>query len=206
LIVATIPVFLCISSAVVFKERLTILKVLGIMLSVTGAGVVISRGDVKGMAASGVGWGEVFVFGCVASWVVYSLVGKKVMRSLSPLASVLYASAAGTLMLAPLALANGMAEEVCGYSPAAWWGLLYLAILGTAIGFVWFYEGVKVIGPTRAGLFINFVPVSAVTCAFFVLGEPLTWSLLVGGMLVMGGVYLVNRTSGRLAAEDKKRV
>ncbi len=197
LIVATIPVFLCLSSAAVFKERLTALKAAGVLMSVAGAGVVISRGDIKGLLGSGIGWGEVYIFGCVASWVVYSLVGKKVMAELSPLVSVLYASAIGTVMLAWSALARGMAREMAGYSWAAWAGLAYLALFGTAVGFVWFYEGVKKIGPTRAGLFINFVPISAVTCAFFILGEAVTWSLFFGGLLVMGGVYLVNRPQTR---------
>ena len=193
LIIATIPVFLCVSSAAVFRERLTGLKVVGILLSVAGAGVVISRGDVARMPDSGIGWGEVLIFGCVVSWVVYSLVGKKVMAGLSPLVSVLYASIVGTVMLAAPAFANGMTKEMWGYSATAWASVAYLALFGTVVGFVWYYEGVKTIGPTRAGLFINFVPISAVTCAFFMLGEPVTWSLFFGGVLVMVGVYLVNR-------------
>jgi drug/metabolite transporter (DMT)-like permease len=55
------------------------------------------------------------------------------------------------------------------------------------IGFVWFYEGVQRIGATRAGLFINFVPISAVVLAFFMLREPITWSLAVGAILVLSG-------------------
>jgi drug/metabolite transporter (DMT)-like permease len=58
---------------------------------------------------------------------------------------------------------------------------------------VWFYEGIKKIGPTKAGLFINFVPISAILMAFLFLDEPLTFSLLVGAILVTIGVYLTNR-------------
>jgi drug/metabolite transporter (DMT)-like permease len=61
------------------------------------------------------------------------------------------------------------------------------------LGFVWFYEGINQIGPTRAGLFINFVPISAILLAFLILGEPLTLSLLFGTLLVSTGVYLTNR-------------
>ena len=71
---------------------------------------------------------------------------------------------------------------------------MYLAVFGTVIGFVWFYEGVKAVGPTRAGLFINFVPISAVVLGFLVLHEQITWSLAVGAALVLSGVYLTNRT------------
>jgi len=68
-------------------------------------------------------------------------------------------------------------------------------VFGTVIGFVWFYEGVKLIGPTRAGLFINIVPISAVVLAFLILQEPITWSLAAGAILVLSGVYLTNKKS-----------
>ena len=63
------------------------------------------------------------------------------------------------------------------------------------IGFVWFYEGVRLIGTTRAGLFLNFVPISAVILGFLTLQEPITWPLAVGAVLVLAGVYLTNRPS-----------
>ena len=61
------------------------------------------------------------------------------------------------------------------------------------LGFVWFYEGINQIGPTKAGLVINFVPISAILLAFLILGEPLTLSLLIGTILVTSGAYLTNR-------------
>ncbi|MHC4911621.1 MAG: EamA family transporter, partial [Planctomycetota bacterium] len=63
------------------------------------------------------------------------------------------------------------------------------------------YQGIKKIGPTKAGLFINFVPVSAVLLAFLILAEPITLSLLIGTMLVTFGVYLTNRVPERNAPE-----
>ena len=68
-----------------------------------------------------------------------------------------------------------------------------MAIFATVVGFVWFYEGVDHIGATRAGLFINLVPICAVLLAFLILGEPLTLSLAAGAALVLSGVYLTNR-------------
>jgi drug/metabolite transporter (DMT)-like permease len=67
-------------------------------------------------------------------------------------------------------------------------------VFGTVIGFVWFYQGVQLLGTTRAGLFINLIPISAVILAFLLLQEPMTWSLAVGAALVLSGVYLTNRT------------
>jgi drug/metabolite transporter (DMT)-like permease len=76
-----------------------------------------------------------------------------------------------------------------------WLSIFYLGIFGTVVGFVWYYQGVERIGPTKAGLFINFVPIFAILFAFFILREAITASLIVGAVLVITGVYLTNRTS-----------
>ncbi|RLB97177.1 MAG: EamA family transporter, partial [Deltaproteobacteria bacterium] len=54
------------------------------------------------------------------------------------------------------------------------------------------YEGIKQIGPIKAGIFINFVPISAIVLSFLILKEPLTPSLIIGAILVITGVYLTN--------------
>ena len=203
LIIATCPAFIALASALAFKERLRLIRAAGIPLSVFGAVVVISRGDLRHIVADGLGAGELFIMGCVVSWVAYSLLGKSVMRHLSPLASVSYSTVAGAVPLAGFAGAEGLGN-LAGASPLDWMAIVYLAVFGTVIGFVWFYEGVKAIGPTRAGLFINIVPISAVILAFLILREPVTWSLGVGAILVLSGVYLTNKASEPTGNGDRR--
>jgi drug/metabolite transporter (DMT)-like permease len=196
IIIASNPIFITIMSALIFHERLNALKVAGILISVTGAITTISRGSFLSALGGSFGWGEVFIFLCVASWVAYTLLGKAVMTDLSPLVSVTYSSVVGTACLFPAALIEGLSDSRA-YSFDAWASIVYLGFFGTVLGFVWYYEGIQRIGPVRAGLFINFVPISAVLMAFFILGEPLTWSLLTGAILVTSGVYLTNLGSRR---------
>jgi drug/metabolite transporter (DMT)-like permease len=192
IIVANNPIFIALCSAVFFKERLNAIKITGIMISVIGAMVAISRGNPGEILQGNLGWGEFYIFLCVASWVVFSLLGKVVMSGLSPLTSVTYSSITGTLLLFIPAFREGL-TTCTHYSIWDWWDIFYLGFFGTVLGFVWFYEGIKQIGPTRAGLFINFVPISAILLAFIILDEPLTISLLVGTILVTTGAYLTNR-------------
>jgi drug/metabolite transporter (DMT)-like permease len=74
-----------------------------------------------------------------------------------------------------------------------WIGIVYLGFFGTVLGFFWYYEGIRAIGPTRASVFINFVPVSGIFFGWLILGEAVNLSLLAGALLVMAGVYLTNR-------------
>jgi drug/metabolite transporter (DMT)-like permease len=144
-------------------------------------------------ALGGLGSGELLIVTCVLSWVAYSLIGKVVMRTLSPLVAVSYSVAVGSLALFVSACFEGLGENLHGASLLDWLAISYMAVFATVVGFVWFYEGVQHIGTTRAGLFINFVPVFAVSFAFLILDEPVTASLGVGGLLVLVGVYLTNR-------------
>lgn len=191
-IIALNPVFIGLLAAYFFKDRLGPIKLIGILISVTGAAIVISRGEVRQFFEGGIGWGEILTLGCMASWVAYSLIGKAILKGMSPLVSVSYSSVIGTVALLLPACAEGMTRHLTEYGLSDWVGISYLGIFGTVLGFVWYYEGIQKIGPTRAGQFINFVPISAIVLAFFILGEPITWSLLLGSVFVIGGVYLAN--------------
>ena len=190
LIIANNPVFISLFSALIFKERLTPVKMFGIMISVAGAIIVVSRGDVHMLVQGGIGRGDLLIFGCVASWVTYSLIAKAAMKDLSPLVSVCYSTVAGTALLSVPAVAEGLPGRISALGLAQWGGVAYLAVFGTVLSFIWYFQGIQRIGPMKASLFINFVPVSAVTMAYFILGEPLTVSLLVGAVFVVCGVFL----------------
>jgi drug/metabolite transporter (DMT)-like permease len=193
MIVANNPIFIALLSAYFFKEKLTPLRLAGILLSIAGAILVISRGHLGALFQGGIGPGELLMFGCVATWVTYSLVGKALMRDLKPLPSVTYSVLVGALALSVPAFGEGLAGKIGGFTPTDWLCLAYLGIFGTVIGFVWFYQGIQRIGAMRAGLFINFVPISAVILSFLLLGEAITPSLAAGAALVTAGVYLTNR-------------
>lgn len=192
-IVSANPAFIALFSALVFRERLGFLKISGIFLSVCGAAVVVARGNPTALFHGGIGLGELYIFGCVASWVCYSLVGKVAMKSLSPLLAATYACLIGTVLLFLPALGEGVAGRFPHFSPAVWLGIFYLGFFGSALAFTWYYEGIRSIGPSRAGVFINLVPVSSVLLAFLILNEALDLSLLVGALFIVTGVYLTNR-------------
>ena len=193
-IIASNPVFIALFASYLFREKLSLLKFAGIVISVAGAIIVISRGNPIEIMKGNIGLGELFIFCCVMSWVAYSLIGKAVMKDLSPLVSVSYSSLVGAIGLLVPAYLEGMVQHFSHYTITSWLGIFYLGFFGTVVGFVWYYEGIKAIGATKASQFINFVPISAVVLAFFLLAEPVTFSLGIGTLMVCLGVYLTNST------------
>lgn len=154
--------------------------------------MIITDGQIGDLLSGGIGRGELFILGCVASWVVYSLVGKLAMRELSASVTTTYGIWLGTVLLLPFAIW----EQNNRFPPldlVTGLGLAYLGILATVIAFNWYYEGIKTIGAARTAIFINLVPVFAIFFGTIFLDESLTAIAFVGGGLVILGVSLVNR-------------
>lgn len=193
LIIALNPVVIALVSAAIFGERLSSLKLAGIVLSFTGAAIVIGQGNPLALLSGQVGRGELYLLGCVASWAAYSLAGKVAMGFLSPVAATTYACLVGAAALLPPALAEGLASQWRGFPPAAWTSIAYLGVLGSAVAFSWYYAGIRAIGPAKASAFINLVPPSAIAIAAVLLKEPVTPSLALGAIVILSGVAATNR-------------
>lgn len=194
--VAFNPILVALIMATAFGERLARGQWLGIGLALSGAAVVISRGDVIAMLrdlSSAFGLGEVAMITAIVSWALYTIIGKKALTDLSPLAATTYATLWGFVMLVLMQVVSPAQGIAQGLTPGSLTAIAYLAILGTVVPFVWYYQGVKLLGPARTSVFTNLVPVFGVALGVVLLGEPLSLSMLLGGAMVIGGVTLTNR-------------
>jgi drug/metabolite transporter (DMT)-like permease len=196
LIVALNPAFILLGSIVFFGERLDLRRGAGILLALAGAAVVIGHGDPLAMLTGGMSSGDVIILGCVVSWASFTLIGKRMMAGMSPIALTTYASLAGTAMLALATFATGGTFAIHP-SAAGWMALAFLGVFGTGVAFVWYTDGVRRIGAPNAAIFINLVPVAAVALGVLMLGETPEPAWLSGGLLVLAGVWLINRAPRR---------
>ncbi|HEU4851336.1 MAG TPA: DMT family transporter [Telluria sp.] len=196
LFVALNPVVTALAAAVILRERLTPRKWAGIALAFVGATIVITRGDLAGAMhdiSQSLGVGELLMLGCVFAWAAYTLIGRRALKNLSPIAATTYAAIWGLLFLSVGAAGQLGDVDWAAMNFKLWGSIVYLGAFGTVIGFVWYYEGVKAIGPSRASVFNNLVPVFGVLLAALLLGEAILVSMVVGGLLVVAGVTLTNR-------------
>jgi drug/metabolite transporter (DMT)-like permease len=193
IIIAMNPIFIALFAWIFFRERLAKVNVVGILISVSGAIVVITKGNPLAILREGIGAGELYILGCVASWVLYSLIGKKTIKGMSPMTAVTYSCLVGGILLFFPACVEGLLGDMARYRTVDWLGIFYLGFFGSALGFTWYYEGIKKIGASKASVFINFVPVSGVLLAYLILKEKLGLSLIAGAVMVISGAYLTNR-------------
>lgn len=196
LVVAVNPLITVVLSALWLREKLTPAQAAGLLISLTGVATVISKGSLSVITGLSFNHGDVIMLGAPLCWALYSILGKKMLAHFTPLAATAYAAAFGAALLTPAALLEHVvsgADAIPGFSWLGWLAVLQLALLGTVVGFVWWYEGVQRIGAARASAFVNLVPVFGALQASLFLGERVIAAQLCGGLLVMLGVYWGSR-------------
>jgi drug/metabolite transporter (DMT)-like permease len=201
LVVALNPVVVVLAAWLLGQERMNVRKAVGSIIALAGCLTVIGNGDPLALLHGTVGLGEWLIVGCVLSWTAYTFIGRQATRLVSPLATTLYGSLFGALMLGLAALVQGEIEPAT-WSWRAWTSMLFLAIFGTAIAYTWFSAAVHQIGAGQASVFINLVPVFAVLQAAVLLDERLGLPVLFGGLLVIAGVWLT--TQQKISLEISK--
>ncbi|WP_249684326.1 DMT family transporter [Pseudomonas sp. RC2C2] len=200
LIVATNPAVMAIVAYLCFRQRLGRAQLLGVALCLLGAGwVVLARAP--GALGQGNGIGDGLIFGCVLSWVIFSVFCTRVVTQIGALHTVTYAVFAGAAMLSVHATLNGSMSiaSLRALTARDLLCLAYLGAVGSALAYVMYYDAIAKIGPTRAGSFIALNPLTAVVAGALLLGEQLTGAMLAGGTLVILGILLANRVPAPLS-------
>lgn len=197
LVVALNPAMVALAAWLLFGDRMTPLKGAGIVVALLGSLLVVGKGDPLALLRGEVGLGEWLVVGCVVCWTVYTFVGRRATLGLSPLALTFYASAGGGAMLLLTGWWVGDLHDLPSFSWRAVTAIVFLGVLGTALAFTWYADGVRRIGAAKAAAFINLVPVAAVLQAALLLDERLEIAELGGGLLVLAGVAMTNFSKSR---------
>ncbi len=194
LIVAMNPVATALLNALFFRHKLAPLRWLGIVISFAGASIVITHGDLATLTQGALGRGEWVMLGGVLCWALYTILSQLILKSgLSPVAATTYASLWGTLLLTLYALPHLGQVHWEGLGLKAALSVAYLGIPGTAIAYIWYFDGVKELGAPRTAVFNNLVPVFGVTLSALLLHEHIPLSTLIGGVIVLSGVALTSR-------------
>lgn len=191
-IIAFTPAVVALTSTIFFRERINTLMGLGIAAAFVGAVAAISEGNISLILKGGLSAGDFFLLGCVLSWTMYSITAKYAMKELSPMTLLAYSSALGAVLLIPLALFEGGLSDLSSQPPETWYSLLYLSVGSAGIAYLFYYEGIKAVGPSRSAIFMNLEPVAAIGLGILILGESLSLPVAVGAGLVIGGLVLTN--------------
>lgn len=190
---AATPIMVALGARFYLGERLRRRQWAGVAASLAGVLLVITRGSWRALIHLELLPGDFILIVSLAGWAAYTIHGKQVLTVHSPAVATTASYILGSAMLLPMTLvAAPFFPRPDFTSEAAWLVVLYQAILG-AVAHVWWYEGVKAVGPSRAAVFLNLQPIVGVLLAWMMVGETIEWPEVVGGALVLLGVALTTR-------------
>jgi len=190
---ASAPVMVAVGARLYLGERLSGQQWLGVGCSSAGVLLVVTRGQWAALRFGNLHAGDFVVLFSLSGWSAYTIYGKRVLAAHSPALATTLSCVLGTLMLVPLTVFTAPLFRPPHFSSALAWGVvLYQAILG-ALAHIWWYEGVRAVGPSRSAVFMNFQPVVGVLLAAVLLRETIGGAQLVGGLAVLIGVALTTR-------------
>lgn len=196
LFVAFNPIATALLVSLLYREKISFQKLLGISVAVLGALIVISNGHLLTVIqdiSQTFGRGELSMLCAVLSWAIYTVVGRKALLGLSPLVSTTYAAIWGLLLLLMVWFFNPNVQVLPELNWQIGAAIGYLAVFGTVIPFIWYYQGIKTIGAAQTSVFTNFVPLFGLLLGALLLNEQISSSMLLGTALVITGVVLTNR-------------
>jgi drug/metabolite transporter (DMT)-like permease len=196
IIQGTIPVLVLIGSLLLYRTRITGLQVVGAVLTMGGIAVVASQGELARLAALEFNIGDVWI---VIACVLYAGFALGLRQRPAVPAIVFFAALAAVAAVVSLPF---VAVEIAmgqSYLPSAkgWLLVLFIGLLPSFISQLTFMQGVALIGPARAGMFMNLVPIFGPLLAVLVLGEPLSAYHAVALALVLGGIYIAEYLGAR---------
>lgn len=191
LLIATIPAFTLLIALALRREKADKIQIAGLAVSFVGvAGLVAVKGANFGLATI---TGDLMVVANSLCYSFYLVLSKPYLQRYDSTTLIAWVFAFGVLEMAIVAGPQLLAADWSGLDARAGAGFAYVLLLGTV-----FTYGLNawVLRHTSASHVANFVylqPIVGVAAAAWILGEPITWQLLVSGAIILGGVTLATR-------------
>ncbi|HEX2494444.1 MAG TPA: DMT family transporter [Steroidobacter sp.] len=191
LVQSSIPAATALAAVFWLRERATAVRWLGIGLSMLGVLIIFSGGGSVGAERPLLG--NALMFASVLAWGFYTSLAKRV-AAIDAIVTTACIMALGGAMLAPIA-----AYELIGYgwptlSAKSWAGLVYLGAMASGAAYVLYNGALKHMDASQAGAYTNLIPVVGVLAGVILLEEPLSARAIIGGLVVMAGVWVASRS------------
>jgi len=186
------PAIVTILSALLFKERMTGLKILALILALVGTVLTI------GLSGGGQLLGIVLAMTAPFIYSAYILAGSKITKEAGVLSS-------STVVMISAGLVFGIFMTVKGLNVpqtlAGWGGVFAIALVSTVIAIITFFAGLERVGPTNASMLSTFEPVTTVVLATIFLGEEVSPMRIIGGILILFAVILLAKSEFRMTRQ-----
>lgn len=197
-IVASTPIFIALLGFFVLKERLAWYQVAGIVLASLGVLLIVTKGSLS-LLASGLSTpGDFLILISAVNWAVFSTLSRSGLKKHPAALMMFYVMTFGWLFTSVLFFAGPGVKEIAAIPLNGWLALGFLGIFCSGIAYIFWYDALQVLPVAQTGAFLYLEPIITVIVAALLIREAILLATLIGGITILGGVWLVNR-QGRSA-------
>jgi drug/metabolite transporter (DMT)-like permease len=194
LLFALVPMLVVVISVLILKsERMNTGKAAGILLALMGVSRVIFSSQTGTATASDVWLGDGITILSVICWAVYMSYSRQLVQQFEPLTFITVLMTVGALIVLPIGIYPALTYDYSQISAEAWWGYVYLTIGSSAVSYLLLVFALKKMHASRVAIYINAQPVFTTLISLSIGTDEPSWSFLTGGLLVVTGIYVLNR-------------
>jgi drug/metabolite transporter (DMT)-like permease len=193
LVLAAIPAATIVLSSLMKIEKTNIFQLLGLFLSIIGIGSIISYGDIQKIISLSFNKGDLWMLVCVFTWALYSTLLKKNKFKFSQFSLIQLMVSAGILFLIPQFFYEKSIGLELNYNKAFFLILFYVVVFPAIAAYYCWQKGVEIIGPNRATMFIQLMPLFSAVMAIIIFNEKFEMYHFIGASFIVSGIYLSNR-------------
>jgi len=194
IIAATNPMVTTVLAFFFLRSKLGGRQIFGILLSFVGVILTITGADLETLRRFSFNAGDLWMLAAVTAWAAYSVFSKSKGKGIPPIVLTYYSFLVCTVLLIPFVIYERPWEILPSVPASAHLAVLYMSVFPSVIGYLVQQMAIKEIGPSRASIFVNLVPVFSIVMAVAILGEALEPVKLLTAALIIAGVYICQRS------------
>ncbi len=194
-IVATIPLFIAILGRVFLGERLGPAGIAGILIAAFGVLLVVARGDPGAIVVGRLGApGDALVLVSALNWAVFSVLSRRGLKRHPAALMMFYVMLSGWILTTGLFAAESGFRGLHPLNASGTAALLFLGVICSGVSYVFWYDALEHVPASRVGVFLYLEPLVTVAVAACLLGESIRLGTMLGGAIILLGIWLVNRS------------
>ena len=193
LMLSAIPAATIVLSSLMKIEKTNIFQLIGLLVSIVGIGSIISNGDFQKIISLDFNKGDIWMLVCVITWSLYSTLLKKNKFKFSQFTLIQLMVSVGILFLIPQFFYEKSIGLELNLDKNFFLILTYVAIFPAIAAYYFWQKGIELIGPNRASMFIQLMPLFSAVMAIIIFKEKFEMYHFVGAFFILSGIYLSNK-------------
>ena len=193
LLMLTTPILITILAVWILKEKLSAIKIAGLLMGISGAVILVTSKENSGNAGN-VLWGDILIIANAVAYTIFFILVKPLMISYNPIVIIRVIFTIGFFMMLPFCWQQYQQVNWQSFTPEAWLSLTLVVFAGTFLAYLFNVYGIKILGAGMAGTYIYSQPFFAAAIAIFFLGETITITKIIAAVFIFLGVFLTNKT------------